>query len=64
MLDKPPVCHDLTLQVVNVLVQITGFLEHPNEGEVALINIGAEVLLRGLLDFEELRAQVLYALEQ
>ena len=36
----------------------------PNEGEVAEINIGAEVFLRGLLDFEELRAQVLYALEQ
>ena len=36
----------------------------PNEGEVAEINISAEVLLRGLLDFEELRAQVLYALEQ
>jgi len=40
------------------------FMYVPNEGEVAEINISAEVLLRGLLDFEELRAQVLYALEQ
>jgi hypothetical protein len=40
------------------------FVYVPNEGQVAEINIGAEVLLRGLLDFEELRAQVLYALEQ
>jgi hypothetical protein len=39
------------------------FVYVPDEGEVAEINIGAEVLLRGLLDLEELRAQVLYALE-
>ena len=34
----------------------------PHEGEVAEIDISAEVLLRGLLDLQELGAQVSYAL--
>lgn len=62
MLDQPAVCYGLASQPLDVLVQITSFLEHPDEGEVAHIHISAEVLLRGLLDLQELRAQVLNAL--